>query len=54
MLFTFYLFIIAVDIDALEQLWFTSTIAEFNKKNRSYIENVMKSNHKGRPTKAGY
>ena len=46
MLFTIYLFIIMVDIDALEQLRFSSTIAQFNKKHRYCIENVMKSNHK--------
>ena len=47
MLFTIYLFIIMADINALEQRWFSNTIAKFNKKHRC-IENVMKSNHKGK------
>ena len=50
MLFAICLFIIMVDIDALKQLWFSSTIAKFNKKHRCRFENVMKSNHKGRQT----
>ena len=42
-----------VDIDALEQLHFSNTIAKFNKKHRCCIENFMKSNHNERHTKAG-
>ena len=45
MLFTIYLFIVRVDIDALEQLWFNSTIAKFDKKHVCCIEHLMKSNH---------
>ena len=48
MLFTVYFFIITMDIDALKQQWFSSTLAKFNKKHGCCIENVMKSNHKGR------
>ena len=48
MLFTIYLFIIMVDINALEQQCFRSTVAKLHKKNRCYIENVIKWNHKGR------
>ena len=53
MLFTVCLFIVMVDIDALEQLWLSSTTVKFNKKHRRCIENVMNSNHKGMQTKTG-
>ena len=52
MLFTIYLVIIMLDIGALERRWFGCTIAKFNKKHRCYTKTVMKSNHKGRQTKA--